>query len=75
MGSRDLGFELKQFLPRFRGGHKQTLYAWAKPRRFPHLPAPAERCFDVDEGARVLAHCHWQGTPADHPTILLLHGL
>jgi uncharacterized protein len=53
----------------------QTLYAWAKPRRFPRLPAPIPRYFDVADDARVLAHCHWQEHPAAHPTFLLLHGL
>jgi predicted alpha/beta-fold hydrolase len=33
------------------------------------------RYFDVAPGTRVLAHCHWQPSPADHPTMLLLHGL
>jgi uncharacterized protein len=70
-----LGFERSHFKPRFAGGHKQTLYAWAKPRRFPRLPSPQLRHFDVADDARVLAHCHWQERPADHPTILLLHGL
>ncbi len=52
-----------------------TLVAWAWPRRFPRLPAPVPRFFDVAPDARVLAHCHWHARPADHPTLLLLHGL
>src|SRR2546422_10527799 len=40
-------FQPTQFTPRFTGGHKQTLYAWARPRRFPRLPPPAVRYFDV----------------------------
>ena len=63
------------FEPLFGGGHKQTLYAWAKPRRFPRLPTPVERYFDVAADARVLAHCHWHERPTAHPTLLLLHGL
>jgi hypothetical protein len=68
------GFHPSTFHPRFTGGHKQTLYAWARRRQFPNLPAPAERFFDVAADARVLAHCH---THADgpRPTIILLHGL
>ena len=66
---------MTRFQPLFTGGHRQTLYAWARPRRFPRLPAPAVRHFDVAPDARVLAHCHWQPRPAEHPTILLLHGL
>lgn len=62
-------------LPRWSGGHKMTVYAWARPRRFPDLPAARERYFDVAPDARVLAHCHWQATPRDHPTLIVLHGL
>ncbi len=62
-------------LPRWAGGHKMTLYAWAHPRRFPHLPPPVSRYFDVAPDARVLARCHWQANPKERPTVLLLHGL
>ena len=68
-------FEPSDFRPLFRGGHRQTLYAWARPRQFPRLPPPVGRHFDVAAEARVLAHCHWQDRPQDHPTFLLLHGL
>jgi predicted alpha/beta-fold hydrolase len=52
-----------------------TLYAWARPRRFPRLPAPLVRYFDVAPDARVLAHCHWQPFPRQQATLLALHGL
>ena len=68
-------FTPTEFRPRFGGGHIQTLYAWAKSRTFPRLPAPVARYFDVSSDARVLAHCHWHGRPQDHPTLILLHGL
>lgn len=68
-------FEPGVFRPRFPGGHRQTLYAWAKRRHFPRLPQPEARYFDVAADARVLAHCHWHPTRAAHPTIILLHGL
>jgi predicted alpha/beta-fold hydrolase len=68
-------FEPTEFRPLFTGGHKQTLYAWGRPRHFPRLPAPAVRYFDVAADARVLAHCHWHARPWEHPTVLLLHGL
>lgn len=68
-------FEPTEYRPRFTGGHLQTLYAWARPRRFTHLPPPVARFFDVADDARVLAHCHWHDQPAEHPTLLLLHGL
>jgi predicted alpha/beta-fold hydrolase len=68
-------FRPSEFRPRFTGGHKQTLYAWARRRRFPNLSSPVERYFDVAPDARVLTHCHWHPRPADRPTLLLLHGL
>ena len=57
------------------GGHRMTLYTWAKPRYFPNLPLPTKRYFDVSSDARVLAHCHWQPAPRLHPTVIALHGL
>jgi hypothetical protein len=62
-------------LPRWAGGHKMTVYAWARSRRFPALPEPEARYFDVAPDARVLAHCHWQPDRRTRPTVLLLHGL
>ena len=61
--------------PRWTGGHWMTLYAWGSPRRFPTLPAPVPRYFDVAPRSRVLAHCHWQREPWRHPTLIALHGL
>ena len=52
-----------------------TLYAWGNPRHFPRLPRPTRRYFDVDTDSRVVADCHWQLRPWDHPTLLALHGL
>jgi predicted alpha/beta-fold hydrolase len=71
----DVPFESLDYRPRFSGGHKQTLYAWGKPRRFPRLPAPAERLFTVAPDAAVTAHCHWHDRRTEHPTLILLHGL
>lgn len=84
-------FTPSPYRPRFTGGHKQTLYAWARPRQFPRLPAAVERYFDVDTDARVLAHCHFHHHDADvstglsaeaqgatgarRRTLVLLHGL
>ena len=62
-------------LSRWSGGHWMTLYAWGKPRQFPRLPAAVPRFFDVAPGTRVLAHCHWQGRPWEHTTLIALHGL
>jgi uncharacterized protein len=69
-------FKPSSYQPRFTGGHKQTLFAWARPRQFPRLPAPVERYFDVAADARVLAHCHFRGeNVGTAPTLVLLHGL
>ena len=68
-------FAPSSYTPLFAGGHRQTLYAWARSRRFPRLPEPVARYFDVTPDARVLAHCHWQPDPSSRPAIILLHGL
>ena len=38
-----LRFESTSFQPKFAGGHKQTLYAWARRRRFPPRDRPTLR--------------------------------
>lgn len=57
------------------GGHRMTVYCWARPRTFPRLPPPEDRYFDVAEDTRVLAHCYWQPERSTHPVLLALHGL
>lgn len=52
-----------------------TLYAWARKRPLPSLPAAESRYFDVADDARVLAHCNWQPGRTTAPTLLALHGL
>ena len=52
-----------------------TLYAWARKRPLPTLPAAEPRHFDVAADARVLAHCNWQAARLQAPTLLALHGL
>ena len=65
------------FVPheRLRNGHAMTVWAWARPRKFPSLPAPESRVFDVAADARVLAYCHWQRARTNAPTLIVLHGL
>ncbi|MBI2832866.1 MAG: alpha/beta fold hydrolase [Acidobacteria bacterium] len=65
------------FVPKLnlRGGHRMTVFAWARPRHLPRLPAPAIRFFDVAPDARVLAHCHWHPDRHDRATLIELHGL
>jgi len=70
-----MSFHASEFRPRFRSGHVQTVYAWARPRAFARLPEAQARYFDVADDARVLAHCHWHARRQEHPTLLLLHGL
>jgi predicted alpha/beta-fold hydrolase len=76
--------ESKPFKPHpfFVNGHAQTLAGYAWPRRVLLLSryADEERTFEVEPGVRILAHCRWQpgappATAAEHPTLLLLHGL
>ena len=52
-----------------------TIYAWARRRPLPRLPAPVDRVFEIGADTRVLARCHWQPEPKAHPTLLVLHGL
>src|SRR5688500_5837817 len=63
------------YQPRFTGGHRQTLFTWARRRRFPRLSNPEPRYFGVAPDARVLAYCHWQDDRSNRPLIMLLHGL
>jgi hypothetical protein len=70
-----------EFIPKRRltSGHLMTLYAWGKPRRFPGLPPPTPRYFDVapldPDPAKVLADCYWQPEPKHAATLVGLHGL
>ena len=58
-----------------RNGHLMTFYAAVRRRDFRGLPEPEKRLFAVAPDARVLAKCHWQPDPPEHPTLVLLHGL
>lgn len=60
---------------RWSGGHRMTVYAWARSRHLPALPEPEACYFDTDTDARVLAHCNWQPRRDEAPALLLLHGL
>lgn len=61
--------------PALAGGHRMTLAAWARPRRFPRLPAAEARLFQVTPDSQVLGHCHWQAERAALLTVICLHGL
>jgi uncharacterized protein len=58
-----------------RNPHLMTIAANFWRRRFPGLPAPVWRMFEVERGSRVRGACHWQPHPSDHSTLVLLHGL
>jgi predicted alpha/beta-fold hydrolase len=61
--------------PLLAGGHRMTLFAWARYRRFPALPPAEPRYFAVTPDTQVLGHCHWQTDRTAALTVLLLHGL
>lgn len=58
-----------------RNGHAMTVYAWARPRRFPRLPNPEVRLFRVSADTQVRADCYWQPNRASRPLLVALHGL
>ena len=43
-----------------QNGHTMTVYAWARRRQFPRLPAPEARYFQVAPDTQVRADCFWQ---------------
>jgi len=56
-------------------GHVITIYAWARGRTYPGLPAPETRLIRVDAESQVRADCFWQPERTASPTLLCLHGL
>jgi predicted alpha/beta-fold hydrolase len=66
------GFETSRWL---RNGHAMTLFAWARRRRFPSLPAPEVRFFQVAPDTQVRADCFWQSDRTGRPVLLAFHGL
>ncbi|MFL6230703.1 MAG: YheT family hydrolase [Pyrinomonadaceae bacterium] len=62
----------------FRGGHAQTLFAYAFPRLKRLLRAARgdeARLFQVEPDVSVLARCRWQPDREAAPTMLIVHGL
>jgi predicted alpha/beta-fold hydrolase len=57
-----------------RGGHVQTLASYFLPRRIVLPPAEA-RLIEVEPGAEVLCHCHWQTNRGGALTVIVVHGL
>jgi uncharacterized protein len=60
---------------RWSGGHRMTVFTWARRRPLRSLPEAEAVYFDTADDARVLAHCNWQPDRASAPALLLLHGL
>ena len=58
-----------------RNAHLMTIAAAFWRRRYHHLHPSAPRLFETEPGTRVRADCHWQQNPAEHPSLVLLHGL
>jgi predicted alpha/beta-fold hydrolase len=61
--------------PLLHNPHLQTLTAAFWPRRFPRLPQSTPREFETELGTRILGECHWQPSPRERPTLVLVHGL
>ncbi len=64
-------FEPRRFL---RNRHVQTLVGNFLPRKN-LLPGSEDLLVQVADGVRVLCHCHWQASPEEHGTIIIVHGL
>jgi predicted alpha/beta-fold hydrolase len=64
------------FTPRrgLRGAHLQTIASHFL-KRVNTLPRPEDRLLEVEPGAQVLCHCHWQRQRSGALTVLLVHGL
>ena len=72
-------FAAKPFKPHFafKGGHAQTLAAYAWPRRYrlQRSPQDEERLFEIEPGVKVMAHCRWQRQRQKHSTVVIWHGM
>lgn len=68
---------MQEFEPPFllRNPHLMTIAAAFWRRRYHYLGRSAPRLFETEPGTEVRADCHWQQSPAKHPTLVLLHGL
>ena len=72
-------FETKTFVPNpvFKRGDAQTIAAYLWPQRFRLRDenGDQERLFEVEGGSSVLARCRWQPNRAEHPTLVMWHGM
>jgi predicted alpha/beta-fold hydrolase len=72
-------FATKPFVPHriFKQGDAQTIGAhfWPGRWRVRDRTKDEERLFEVEPGSQVLARCRWQTDRAEHPTLVLWHGM
>jgi predicted alpha/beta-fold hydrolase len=72
-------FATKPFVPHriFKQGDAQTIGAHFWPGRFRarDRTKDEERLFEVEPDSQVLARCRWQTDRAEHPTLVLWHGM
>lgn len=61
--------------PLLRNGHLMTIAPAFIRRRFPDLPLPETRLFDVAPGTRLAGLVHWQAQRRERPALVLVHGL
>jgi hypothetical protein len=57
-----------------RGGHVQTFASFFLSRRI-EVPPAEKRLIEVEPGAQVLCHCHWQQDRENALTVIIVHGL
>jgi len=76
MTDRQESLQFEPFVPRrfLRNRHAMTLAGNFLPRTN-ILPEPEEQLFDVEEDIQVMCHCHWQPSPENHATVIIVHGL
>jgi len=72
-------FDAKPFVPLrlFTQGDLQTIAAYLWPQRFRlrDQNGDEERLFEVEARSSVLARCRWQPNRAEHPTLVMWHGM
>src|SRR6266851_1495245 len=72
-------FATKPFVPHriFKQGDVQTIGAhfWPGRWRVRDRTSDEERLFEVEPGSQILARCRWQPNRAEHPTLVLWHGM
>lgn len=67
----------QDFIPHrvFQRGDTQTLAAYLWPLRPRDQTGDEERLFQVNPDSQVLARCRWQSNRAEHPTLVMWHGM